>query len=281
MRSTGRWSPRGSCATRSDEGVGGRGREVPVDATAESDGYLLEQRFRYTYAEPAPLAGSALMVVPRAVHGGQRRVDHGISVSGSPAVVSSEARLLRQRSRRVAGVGGRRVDPSSPRGPSWNPAGRRGVTPLTKSSRNDTPFAFTPPLQPNETLTEVARELVASGTSDLDLAERACTRAHESLAYEWGVTDVHTSAAEALVMGARAACLLGLPPVMLALCRASDSPFDTYRVISSAKAAPTAGRGCRARWLTNRVSRTSAERKSRSIPLTTAAPSASYLTVAV
>ena len=82
--------------------------------------------------------------------------------------------------------------------------------------------AFTPLTQPNETLIEVARELVASGASDLDLAERACTWAHEALIYEWGVTDVHTSAAEALVYG-RGVCQ-DYAHVMLALCRASGLP---------------------------------------------------------
>ena len=195
---------------------------MPVDATAESDSYLLEQRFRYTYAEPARRLRQRLVVVPRAMHGGQRRVDHGISVSGSPAVISARRDSF---ANDLVELRASAID-------KWIEfatwavvefSGRRGVTPLTKSSGSDRRLrAYTPLTEPNATLIEVARELVASGASDLELAERACTWAHEALIYEWGVTDVHTSAAEALVYG-RGVCQ-DYSHVMLALCRASGLP---------------------------------------------------------
>ena len=109
---------------------------MPVDATAESDSYLLEQRFRYTYAEPARRLRQRLVVVPRAMHGGQRRVDHGISVSGSPAVVSSTRDSF---ANDLVELRASAVD-------EWIEfatwavvefSGRRGVTPLTKSSGSD------------------------------------------------------------------------------------------------------------------------------------------------
>ncbi|MDQ3106475.1 MAG: hypothetical protein M3Q68_01540, partial [Actinomycetota bacterium] len=51
--------------------------------------YRLEQRFRYTYASPVRRLRHRLMVVPPAVHGGQRRLDHGLTVSGCPVLVST------------------------------------------------------------------------------------------------------------------------------------------------------------------------------------------------
>src|ERR1700722_6087882 len=58
---------------------------------SEEDGeglYLLEQRFRYTYADPVSGLSHQLVAVPRAVHGGQRRLDHGLTVTGALVSVS-------------------------------------------------------------------------------------------------------------------------------------------------------------------------------------------------
>ncbi len=61
---------------------------VEAPAGVEGSTYLLEQRFRYTYATRARWLRHRLVVVPRAVHGDQYRFDHGLTVSGSPALVS-------------------------------------------------------------------------------------------------------------------------------------------------------------------------------------------------
>ncbi len=55
----------------------------------EEGTYLLEQRFRYAYATPVRRLRHRLMVVPRAVHGDLRLVDHELTVSGGPVLVSS------------------------------------------------------------------------------------------------------------------------------------------------------------------------------------------------
>ena len=196
---------------------------MPADAvTTEPGSYLLEQRFRYTYSEPARRLRQRLIVVPREKHGGQRRVDHGISVTGSTAVVSSKRDTFAND----------RIDVRVEAVDEWIEFAiwavvefrdRRGVAPLTPASSSDRRLlAYTPLTQPDGRLIDQARDLVASGGSDIDLAERACTWAHESLGYEWGVTDVHTSAAEALA-GGRGVCQ-DYTHVMLALCRAAGLP---------------------------------------------------------
>jgi transglutaminase-like putative cysteine protease len=189
---------------------------------AEPSSYLLEQRFRYTYAEPARRLHHRLIVVPRSMHGGQRRVDHGITVSGSTASISATRDSFANDRTDV------RVEAVDDwiEFATWAVVEFRnllGVTPLTQASSSDRRLlAYTPLTQPDHRLIDQARDLVASGGSDIDLAERACTWAHESLDYEWGVTDVHTSAAEALA-GGRGVCQ-DYTHVMLALCRAAGLP---------------------------------------------------------
>jgi transglutaminase-like putative cysteine protease len=196
---------------------------MPAEATSTgASTYLLEQRFRYTYAEPASRLRHRLTVVPRAVHGGQKRVDHGISVSGSPAVVSTTRDSFANDL----------VELHAPTVDEWIEfatwavvaiRGSRGVTRLTPPSSDDARLlTHTTLTAPNASVREAARSIVASGASGIDLAERACTWAHEALTYEWGVTGVHTSAAEALDAG-RGVCQ-DYAHVMLAVCRASGLP---------------------------------------------------------
>jgi transglutaminase-like putative cysteine protease len=193
---------------------------MPADAMTDSTStYLLEQRFRYSYAEPAARLQHRLVVVPRAVHGGQRRVDYGLSVSGSSAVVSATHDSFANDL----------VELRAPMVEEWiefamwalvELRGSRGMTPLTPPVSDDARWlASTPLTEPDASLRETARDLLASGATGLDLAERACTRAHEALSYEWGVTDVYTSAASALA-GGRGVCQ-DYAHVMIALCRAS------------------------------------------------------------
>ncbi|MGI9079230.1 MAG: transglutaminase N-terminal domain-containing protein [Acidimicrobiales bacterium] len=60
----------------------------PEPSAASPSTYLLHQRFRYDYESPVRHLRHRLMVVPRAVHGDQRRFDHRLSVTGAPALVS-------------------------------------------------------------------------------------------------------------------------------------------------------------------------------------------------
>jgi transglutaminase-like putative cysteine protease len=184
--------------------------------------YLLEQRFRYTYAEPASRLRHRLTVVPRRTHGGQKRVGHGLMVSGSPAVVSATRDSFANDL----------VELHAPTVDEWiefatwalvEIRGSRGVTALTPPSSDDARLhTHTPLTEPNESVRDAARSLVISGASGIDLAERACTWAHEALTYEWGVTNVYTSASTALA-GGRGVCQ-DYAHVMLALCRASGLP---------------------------------------------------------
>src|SRR5215207_5474689 len=59
-----------------------------VEARDGTTLYVLHQRFRYDYAGPVRNLRHRLMIVPRSVHGDQRRLAHRVGVTGAPALVS-------------------------------------------------------------------------------------------------------------------------------------------------------------------------------------------------
>ncbi|MBK5926156.1 transglutaminase family protein [Rhodobaculum claviforme] len=59
----------------------------------------------------------------------------------------------------------------------------------------------TAPTRADVALTELARAAVAGATEDLDRAHRLCAAVAEAIAYRPGVTEAHTTAAEALRLG--------------------------------------------------------------------------------
>ena len=184
--------------------------------------YLLEQRFRYVYATPVRRLRHRLVVVPRVVHGGQRRIDHGLTVSGGRVLVSPSSdefgnQVVELRAAEVA---------EWVEFDAWalvRRSGPGGTVALPPASIGDprllAPTALT---RADGRLAEVARELCSTGAHGLDLAERACTWAHRSLTYEYGITGVRTTAAAA-VAGGRGVCQ-DYAHVMIALCRAAGLP---------------------------------------------------------
>ncbi len=191
-----------------------------IAAEAEET-YRLEQRFRYTYASPVRRLRHRLIVVPPAVHGGQRRLDHGLTVSGGPVLVSTTSdefanHVIDLRANTVYSwiefEAWAVVDRSHVTGATTVPAG------LASDHRL---LAPTPLTSVDQHLAEAVRALLASADSrrPLEVAERACHWAYGALTYEFGITGVNTSAAEA-VAGGRGVCQ-DYAHVMLALCRAA------------------------------------------------------------
>jgi transglutaminase-like putative cysteine protease len=163
-----------------------------------------------------------LVVVPRVVHGGQYRVDHGLMVSGAAVVasVTSDGFANHIVELRATAVG------EWIEFETWALVRRRGfggVTTLPPASIGDN-YILAPTLltRADGVLAESARDLLAAGPSGLDFAERACSWAHQALTYQHGVTGVHTTAAAALA-GGRGVCQ-DYAHVMLAICRAAGLP---------------------------------------------------------
>ncbi len=197
---------------------------MPTDTqvAADANTYLLEQSFRYSYAAPARRLQHRLVVVPRAVHGNQCRFDHGLTVEGSAAHVSVTTDEF---ANHVVELRAPVVDEWI-EFRAWSLIGRRGpgaITALSPAVVGDRRlYSATPLTRPDGPLADVARELSQSGLHGIELAERACAWAHESLTYEFGVTGVHTTAADA-VAGGRGVCQ-DYAHIMLALCRAAGLP---------------------------------------------------------
>jgi transglutaminase-like putative cysteine protease len=191
----------------------------------EEDGeelYLLEQGFRYAYLDPVSRLSHRLIAVPRVVHGGQCRLDYGLRVTGALASVSE----------RSDPFGNHVVDLGASVVAEWiefevwalvRRWGRGGVTVVPPAAITDGRFlAATPLTRADGALTDAARHLSAVATSPMDLAERACTWTHQALTYRHDVTDVMTTAADAVV-GGEGVCQ-DYAHTMLALCRAAGLP---------------------------------------------------------
>jgi transglutaminase-like putative cysteine protease len=183
--------------------------------------YLVEQSFRYDYPAPIHQLRHRLVVIPPERFGDQRRLQHSIEVDGSgsvvrdrvdefgnlvldvlaPVVASSIEFRAVVRVERYSGQPHRLAD-------GWLSAGYLlQPTPLT---------------MPDGRLLAAAAELRAAAPWGLELADRINDWVYQSLTYQAGLTDVATTAAQALALG-RGVCQ-DYAHVMLALCRACRLP---------------------------------------------------------
>lgn len=177
----------------------------------------LQQEVRYDYAAPVARLRQRLVVVPPAVHGGQRRGDWSCTVSGA----SSPTR--RTRTDRFGNVV---IDVTAPRVERFV----RFAVDVTVT----VDVAVTAPVDPAPDaylhtvathprylrptpLTRADEAVLALAAGTAEPAE-ICRRVHGALTYEWGITGVHTPAAEALA-GGRGVCQ-DYAHVMVAACRA-------------------------------------------------------------
>jgi transglutaminase-like putative cysteine protease len=184
--------------------------------------YLLHQHVRYEYPAPIRDLRHRLVIVPPCVHGDQRRLLHRVDVSGALARTRAGLddfgnHVIDVRASRVAEAIDFEawivIERTSGAGPALVPAevasDRRLLDP-------------TPLTHPEGCLHEVARALGRGDPGPLELARRINDWVHGELAYEHGVTDVRTTAAEALSLG-RGVCQ-DYAHVMLVLCRLGGLP---------------------------------------------------------
>ena len=192
---------------------------VDLDS-AERVTYVLEQSFHYGYDQPIDQLDHRLVVVPLARHGNQHRRAHRLDVAG--ATVRKRSRLDGH-GNTVVRVRADRVEEGV----------RFGVVALLERVRADGPVhlpasALHDPrlLRPTRLTTpdDRLRDL-AAGLRDgtpLERAERICALVHDAIHYEYGVTSVETTAAEAL-SGGRGVCQ-DSAHVMITLCRLVGVP---------------------------------------------------------
>jgi transglutaminase-like putative cysteine protease len=187
-------------------------------AAARRVRYVLEQSFRYEYDAPVESLRQRLVIVPPARHGNQYLRAHRLEVTGAQvrrrvrrdAAGNVIAWLQAERvphaiEFRLAAVLERIRDD----GPAVLEAGALRSprllrpTPLTAADARLRAMAADVGARPGESTPE-------------ETAERICAAVFEAITYEYGVTSVTTTAAEALAAG-RGVCQ-DFAHVMLALC---------------------------------------------------------------
>lgn len=183
--------------------------------------YRIEQRFRYTYASPVTDLSQRLVIVPRARHGDTVRRAHRLRVigarnvrrtrdddSGNTVVSVTAARVEQQVEFQLVALLERMP--------------REGA-PLLALSIMDDPRLRRPTrlTAADDRLRSMADEVGATG-DPLDVAQRVCLAVHTALPYEFGVTNVATTAAQALAAG-RGVCQ-DAAHIMVALCHLLGLP---------------------------------------------------------
>jgi transglutaminase-like putative cysteine protease len=187
---------------------------------AERVTYLLDQRLHYTYDAPITALRQRLVVVPPPRHGNQHRRAHRVEVAGTKVrrswrrdshgntIVRLHAERVEQAVEFRAAVLVERVRDD-------------GVTQLPASALCDPRLLRATRLTaPDDRLRDMARDLAAGDPADL--SERICAAAYDAIGYEYGITSVATTAAEALA-GGRGVCQ-DSAHVMLALCHLVGLP---------------------------------------------------------
>ncbi|MET0134967.1 MAG: transglutaminase family protein [Kibdelosporangium sp.] len=183
--------------------------------------YRIEQGFRYDYDAPVTSVRQRLVVVPPARHGDLHRRAHRVDVTGAAA---RRRVRLDAAGNTVVRIHAAQVDTSV----------EFRVTAILERVRGDGPpvlpvSSLTDPrlLRPtrltaaDDRLRDMAADIAGNATG-LDLADRICAEVHRAIAYEYGVTSVETTAAEALAVG-RGVCQ-DTAHLMLALCHVVGLP---------------------------------------------------------
>lgn len=196
-------------------------RSLDLDA-ARRVIYVLEQSFRYEYDSPVESLRQRLVIVPPARHGNQYRRAHRLEVHGVPARRSVRRdvngnvvawlraeRVTHAIEFRLAAV----IERVRADGPVLLPAA------ALRSPHLLTPTRLT---AADDRLRALAADLSGHGDTPLESAQRICDAVHAAITYEYGVTSVTTTAAEALAAG-RGVCQ-DSAHVMLALCHLLGLP---------------------------------------------------------
>lgn len=187
-------------------GVTGSRRSTANDGASRT--FVLEERIRYGYSEPVTDLHQRLKIVPPLAQGCQRRRRWCLAVYG---VQSSTTRTF------LDSFGNLTIDVHVPR---VDDAVEFVLNVEAESRGSGRPYDSvvdrrylhrTALTTPDDFITEMAAGIGGDDVATL------CARVYTSIIYEWGVTDVRTTASEALAAGA--GVCQDYAHIMLAACR--------------------------------------------------------------
>jgi transglutaminase-like putative cysteine protease len=158
---------------------------------------VLEQRIHYSYSAAITDLHQQLRVIPAAHHGGQRRGEWSLSVDGVTSWSTRESvdsfgnLLLTLHVPRIDEA----IDLAVHVEADTSRVARSHSIPIDLRYSRPTPLTTA-----DDAVTELASLYIGVGSERADI-EALCAGVHRSLSYRWGITGVHTTAAEALAGG--------------------------------------------------------------------------------
>jgi len=190
-------------------------------ASARRVSYLLRQSFRYEYPEPIRNLNHRLVVIPPERFGDQRRLRHELSVD-------AEGARFEDRKDRFGNV---IIDVFAPRVSNAIEFTAEVTVERHAAEPNRLPDGWladgyllepSPLTAADDSILRAAESLASTADWGLPLADRINDWVYQSMTYQYGVTGVRTTAAEALALGS--GVCQDYAHVMLALARACGLP---------------------------------------------------------
>jgi transglutaminase-like putative cysteine protease len=190
-------------------------------ASARRVSYLLRQSFRYEYPEPIRNLNHRLVVIPPERFGDQRRLRHELSVD-------AEGARFEDRKDRFGNV---IIDVFAPRVSNAIEFTAEVTVERHAAEPNRLPDGWladgyllepSPLTAADDSILRAAESLASTADWGLPLADRINDWVYQSMTYQYGVTGVRTTAAEALALGS--GVCQDYAHVMLAVARACGLP---------------------------------------------------------
>lgn len=184
--------------------------------------YLVHQQLAYTYPGPIQQLQQRLMIVPPQQHGEQRLIDHRLIVThplvsttysvdafGNTEIICAVPSVERS----IEFEAWILVERYAEAGPHYLPAQS------LLDERYAQPSRLT---QPDAALAEMAAQFKAGGKQGIELAREINTWVYQTMQYAHDVTNIHTTAAEALAL--KQGVCQDYAHIMVALCRLCALP---------------------------------------------------------
>lgn len=178
--------------------------------------YLVHQNFRYDYPGPVNDLQQRLMILPPDYYGNQRLLDHRLTNSNETADVMQQSDdfgnteiniFVPYINRTISFEAWILVERKTEQNEHYVPAS------WLTNERNTGPSRLT---QPDAALRKIAAELQADGEQGLELVEHINEWVYQAMSYAHDVTDIHTTAAQALAL--RQGVCQDYAHIMIALC---------------------------------------------------------------